>query len=204
MIKSVRCDKLTSTRLAKRKFYRINHYIQAQKVRVVDEAGKQIGVLLLGEALKKAEKTGLDLVEVAPNAKPPVCKIIDFKKFKYLESKKQKEERKKAKKGEIKEIRFRPFIAKKDLEFRLTRAEEFLKEGNKLKVTVRFFGREITRKQFGYDLLKKLVDKLSSLSTIEQEPKFFGRQLTMILSPIKGGKSGQKKTKNKKINKKKV
>jgi translation initiation factor IF-3 len=190
--------------LAKRKFYRINHYIKAQKVRVVDEVGKQVGVLLLGEALKKAGEAGLDLVEVAPNASPPVCKIIDFKKFKYLESKKQKEERKKAKKGEIKEIRFRPFIAKKDLEFRFGRAEKFLKEGHKLKVTVRFFGREITRKQFGYDLLKKFVDRLSYLSTIEQEPKFFGRQLTMTLSPVKGGKGGKKQTKDKKVNKKKV
>ncbi len=190
--------------MAKRKFYRINHYIQADQVRVVDEAGKQIGVLSLGEALKKANQVGLDLIEVAPKAKPPVCKIIDFKKFKYLESKKQKEERKKAKKGEIKEIRFRPFIAKKDLEFRLARAEEFLKEGHKLKVTVRFFGREITRKQFGYDLLKKIIGQLSSLSAIEQEPKFFGRQLTMTLSPLKGGQNGKNKAKDKKVNQKKV
>jgi translation initiation factor IF-3 len=190
--------------LAKRKFYRINQYIQADQVRVVDEAGKQIGVLSLSEALKKANQADLDLIEVAPKAKPPVCKIINFKKFKYLEAKKQKEERKKAKKGEIKEIRFRPFIAKKDLEFRLGRAEEFLKEGHKLKVTVRFFGREITRKQFGYDLLKKIIDQLSFLSTVEQEPKFLGRQLTMTLSPIKGGQSGKKQTKDKKIDKKKV
>ncbi len=190
--------------MAKRKFYRINHYIKAPKVRVVDEAGKQIGILSLGEALKKAEKVGLDLVEVAPNASPPVAKIIDFKKFKYLESKKKKEERKKSKKGEIKEIRFRPFIAKKDLEFRFARAEEFLKEGHKLKVTVRFFGREITRKQFGYELLKKFVDRLSFLSVVDQEPRFMGRQLVMVLSPSRASKNGQKKTKNKKVDKKKV
>ncbi len=191
--------------MAKRKFYRINHYIKASKVRVVDEAGKQIGILTLSEALKRAGKVGLDLVEVAPSAKPPVCKIIDFKKFKYLEAKKQKEERKKSKKGEIKELRLSPFIAKKDLEFRLNRAEEFLKEGHKVKVTVRFFGRQITRKEFGYKLLKNFVDRLSSISAVDQEPKFVGRQLTMTLTPAQGVKNGQKKkTKDKKVNQKKV
>jgi translation initiation factor IF-3 len=190
--------------LAKRKFYRINHYIQAQKVRVVDEAGKQIGVLALGEALKRATNVGLDLVEVAPNVSPPVCKIIDFKKFRYLESKKQKEERKKAKRGELKEIRLSPFIAKKDLELRFARAEEFLKEGYKLKITVRFFGRQITRKEFGYELLKKFVERLSFLSVVDQEPKFLGRQLVMVLSPSKGSKNGQKKAKDQKINRQKV
>lgn len=186
--------------MAKRKFYRINQYIRADKVRVVDEEGKQVGILSLREALEKAQKIGLDLVEVAPKTSPPVCKIIDFKKFKYLESKRLKDARRKAKRGEVKEIRLSPFIAKKDLEFRLKRAEEFLKEGDKVKVTVRFLGRQITRKEFGYELLKKFIKDLSYLSTIEQEPRFVGRQLTMLLSPIKGGKSGKEKTKNKKVN----
>lgn len=190
--------------MAKRKFYQINQYIRADKVRVVDETGKQVGVLPLGEALKKAQKSGLDLVEVAPTASPPVCKIIDFKKFKYLESKKLKDARKKAKGGELKEIRLSPFIAKNDFEFRLGRAEQFLKEGNKVKVTVRFWGRQITRKEFGYELLKKFIEKLSYLSTIEQEPRFAGRQLAMVLSPAKEDKSGKEKAKDKKINKKKV
>lgn len=199
MSKSVKCDKLKTERLAKRKFYRINQYIRADRVRVVDEEGKQVGILPLREALEKAQKIGLDLVEIAPTASPPVCKIIDFKKFKYLESKKAREARKKAKKGEIKEIRLSPFIAKKDLEFRLGRAEEFLKEGDKVKVTVRFFGRQITRKEFGYELLKNFIKDLSYLSTIEQEPRFVGRQLVMLLSPAKGGKDGKEKTKDKKI-----
>lgn len=199
MSKSVKCDKLKTERLVKRKFYRINQYIRADRVRVVDEEGKQVGILPLREALEKAQKIGLDLVEIAPTASPPVCKIIDFKKFKYLESKKAREARKKAKKGEVKEIRLSPFIAKKDLEFRLGRAEEFLKEGDKVKVTVRFFGRQITRKEFGYELLKKFIKDLSYLSTIEQEPRFVGRQLVMLLSPAKGGKDGKEKTKDKKI-----
>ncbi|HUS51934.1 MAG TPA: translation initiation factor IF-3 [Candidatus Bathyarchaeia archaeon] len=191
-------------RLAKRKFYQVNHYIRAPKVRVVDETGKQVGVLSLGEALKKAGEAGLDLVEVAPYAKPPVAKIIDFKKFKYLEAKKQKEERKKSKKGEMKELRFSPFIAKKDFEFRLLRAEKFLKEGHKVKITVRFFGRQITRKEFGYDLLKKLVGELAPFSVVDQEPKFVGRQLTMTLTPAEGSKNDKKKAKNKKVNQEKV
>lgn len=184
----------------KRKFYRLNHYIQADQVRVVDEKGKQIGVMLLGEALKQAREKGLDLVEVAPKAQPPVCKIIDFKKFKYLESKRAKEERKKTKKVEIKEIRLTPFMADGDFGYRMKRASEFLKEGHRVKLVVSFKGRQMGKKEFGYQILKKSVEELDSESKTDGDPRFIGRRLMLALAPDKGGNSGKKeKDKNQKI-----
>jgi len=179
-----------------KKFYRLNQYITAPTVRVVDEQGKQIGVLLISEALKKAKELNADLVEVAPNANPPVCKIVDFKKFKYLEAKKQQKEKKQSKKVEIKEIRLTPFIAKNDFSFRIRRAEKFLKEGNKVRVTVRFHGRQIARKGFGYELISKAKESLSHYAKEEGKPKFIGNQLEILLSPIMGGKNEQKEDKN--------
>lgn len=177
-----------------KKFYRINQYITAKEVRTVDEGGKQIGVLALAEALTKAREKGLDLVEVAPEAKPPVCKVIDFKKFKYLEAKKQQESKKKTKKVEIKEVRLAPFIAVNDLNFLLRRAQKFLAEGNKVKISVRFHGRQMTKKNFGYELIKKAVANLSESAQTEGEPKFMGRQLEVILVPIKKNKNVNQKT----------
>jgi len=187
-----------------KKFYRINQYIQAKEVRVVDDKGKQIGVLSIEKALKQAQSTGLDLVEVAPNAKPPVCKIIDFKKFKFLESRKQQQDKKKIKKVELKVVQLSPFIAENDFNYRLKKAEEFLKEGNKVKISVVFKGRQITKKDFGYKLMEKVLEKLKPYSKIDFEPKFVGRKLEMTLKPIKGGKSGKAKDENKKIRQKKV
>lgn len=195
---------IQSKRKLAKKFYRINQYIQAAEVRVVDEKGKQIGVMPITKALKQAQEKGLDLVEVAPKAQPPVCKIIDFKKFKFLQSKKKQEERKKSKKVALKEIWLTPFIAENDFNFRLERAVGFLKQGDRVKLVVRFRGREMTKKEFGYELLKRATERLKSFSKIEIEPKFVGRQLGMVFTPLKGGKSGQEKIKNKKINKKKV
>jgi len=168
-----------------KKFYRLNQYITAPNVRVVDERGEQIGILPISEALKKARDLNVDLVEVAPSANPPVCKIIDFKKFKYLEAKKHQEEKRKSKKVEIKEVRLTPFIAKNDFDFRIKKAEEFLKEGNKVKITVKFHGRQLTRKEFGYKLIAKAKERLAFCSKLEVEPKFVGNQLEMLLSPIK-------------------
>lgn len=188
----------------KRRFYRINQYIQASKVRVVDEKGKQIGVMPLNQALKQAQEKELDLVEVAPKAQPPVCKIIDFKKFRFQEEKRQKENKKKSKKVELKQVRLRPFIAENDFNFRIRRAKKFLKDGDKVKITVFFRGREITKKDFGYELLKKTIEKLSSLAEVEIEPKFTGRQMEIILKPTKRSKGEQKKVQNKKISRQKV
>lgn len=184
-------------RKLRKKFYRINHYIQAREVRVVDEEGKQVGVLTTEKAIKQAQEKGLDLVEVAPSAKPPVCKIIDFKKFRFLESRKQKEEKKKTKKVGLKEVKFGPFIAENDFNFRLKRAEEFLKEGNKVKIAVFFRGRQITKKDFGYRLLEKALEKLKPFSEVDFSPKFVGRRLEMTLRPIKGVKSGKEKKESK-------
>lgn len=148
------------------------------------------------EALFKARQAGLDLVEVASNAKPPVCKIIDFKKFKYQEDKKQRAGKKKNKAGETKEIRFTPFIAKGDYELRIKRAKGFLEEGEKVRLTVRFVGRQITRKQFGYDLLKKVNDTLREISKVEVEPKWHGRMLSMVLKPSQKQSKKNEQTKN--------
>jgi len=165
------------------KFYRINQYIQAKEVRVVDESGKQIGIMPIFAAIQKAREAGIDLVEVAPNAKPPVAKIIDFKKFKYLEAKKEREEKKGQKGGELKEVRFTPFIAQNDLNIRVERIKEFLKEGNKVRVIVRFSGRQITKKDFGYKVINQVIEKLGELAKKESEPKFLGRELSLILAP---------------------
>lgn len=183
-------------KLAK-KFYRLNHYIQAKEVRVVDEKGKQIGVLTVEKALKQAQNRGLDLVEVAPSAKPPVCKIIDFKKFKFLESKKEQEEKRKTKKVGLKEVKFGPFIAENDLNFRLKKAEKFLKQGNKVKIAVVFRGRQITKKDFGYRLIEKSLAKLKPYSEVDFKPKLVGRKLEVILNPARGNKSGQEKKETK-------
>lgn len=195
---------ILSKRKLEKKFYRINQYIQAKEIRVVDDEGKQIGVMPLEKALKQAQEKGLDLVEVAPSAKPPVCKIIDFKKFKFLESKKEQKDKKKSKKVDVKVVQLSPFIAENDLNFRLNRAEEFLKEGNKVKIAVVFKGRQITKKDFGYKLIEKAVEKLKPFSEVDFEPKFAGRRLEMTLKPTKGGKNDQTKNENKKISQKKI
>lgn len=152
---------------------------------MVDEKGEQIGVLTKEEALFKARQKGLDLVEVASNAKPPVCKIIDFKKFKYQEDKKERIGRKGGPKQETKEIRFTPFIAQNDFNIRIERAKEFLEEGHKVKLTVKFMGRQITRKEFGYNLIKKALEQLQTSAKIETEPKWQGKLLMTILAPLK-------------------
>lgn len=201
MLKKGKFDKLKRKLI--RRFYRINQYIQAEKVRVVDEKGKQIGVVSLKKAQNLAQQIGLDLVEVASKAQPPVCKIIDFKKFRFQEEKKQKEGQKKSKKVELKEVRLRPFIAENDYNFRIKKAEKFLKEGNKVKIAVLFRGREVTKKEFGYELLKRTIEKLSSLAEVEIEPSFSGHRLEMVLKPVKGDKNEPKEIQNKKVNRQK-
>jgi len=165
--------------------HRLNHQIQSDQVRVIDSQGKQIGVLSLSEALKEAQKDGLDLIEIAPQAKPPVCKLVDYKRFTYEQEKKRAKERKKAKKTELKEVRFTPFIAENDFNVRLKRAEKFLKNGSKLKLSVKFKGRELGKKQFGHQVLEKAIEALKPLAQIETDPKFIGRRLELLLKPIK-------------------
>jgi len=175
------------------KFYRINQYIRAEKVRVINDKGKQLGIISLQEALKKTEEAKLDLVEVAPKAVPPVCKIIDFKKFKYLEAKKEKEEKKRSKKTELKGIRLGLFMAENDFNFRLNHAEKFLKEGHKVKISLRFKGRQAMRKDLGLQLLKKALEKLNSFAQVDVEPRIIGQNAEMVLSPLKVKKKEKEK-----------
>ncbi|OGD54529.1 translation initiation factor IF-3 [Candidatus Beckwithbacteria bacterium RBG_13_35_6] len=168
-----------------KRFYRINQYILSPSVRVVDEKGSQVGVMPTQEAIFKARQKGLDLVEVAPEAKPPVVKIIDFKKFKYQEDKKFREGKKKGIKQNTKEVRFTPFIAKNDFEVRIKKVIDFLGEGNNVKLSVKFVGRQFTRKEYGYKLLNEALDKLKGYGRTQDEPKWQGRLLTTTLSPFK-------------------
>ncbi len=149
-------------------------------MRLLDEEGKQIGIVSKLEALQKAKELNIDVVEIAPNAKPPVAKLIDFKKFKYQEAKKERENRKNQKNVGVKEIRLRPFIGQHDFDTRKGRTQEFLDEGNQVKLVVFFRGREITRKEFGYDVLKRFVLALESARLV-REPHMEGRNLVAMV-----------------------
>ncbi len=168
--------------MKQQKFYRLNQYISAPTLRVLNEEGKQIGILTREEALKKAQEEKLDLVEIAPQAKPPVAKIIDFKKFRYLEEKKEKKGQKTQK---TKEVKMRPFIGENDFNFRLRRAQEWLKEGQNVRVTVNFRGREFTQKEAGFALLEKFSQGVSSFGQPKDKPKMMGPNLFILLEPLK-------------------
>lgn len=169
-----------------RKFYRLNYQITAPNVRLLDEEGKQIGVVTKLEALQKAKEAGVDVVEIAPNASPPVAKLIDYKKFKYQEAKKDRESRKNQKNVGVKEIRLRPFIGQHDFDTRLSQAKEFLGDGNQVKINVAFKGREITRKEFGFAVMKRFIESLAGVKVV-REPKMLGRVLeAMVVNNKKG------------------
>jgi len=175
-----------------RKFYRINERIFASNLRVLDAEGKQIGVLTRYEALQKAKELGVDLVEVAPMASPPVVRIIDFKKFLYQESKKKNEEKKRSKISETKEIRLGPFMNGHDLETMIRRGTGFLEDNDKVRLIVKFMGRQIAHPEFGKEIMQKVIDALSSFSKLERDPHFEGKQLIAILSPEKKNKNEKK------------
>ena len=177
-------------------FYRLNYSITAPTLRLIDESGKQLGIVSREEALKKASEAGIDLVEVAAKARPPVCRLIDFKKFQYIQSRKAREEKKKLKEVELKEIRMGPFVASRDLEIRLGRIKDFLTEGHRVKVTVRFAGRQMAHPEFGHELLHKIVEELKEISQVEREAKFEGRNLTLILGKISKKRMEEKNAKN--------
>jgi len=168
---------------------RINQAIRAKEVRVIDESGKQIGVMTASEALRLAQERNLDLVEVAPNAEPPVCRIIDFGKFMYERTKKEREAKKGQKSIEIKELRIRPKTNWYHTGFKLKRVREFLKAGNKIRVRVIFRAREITHTTIGRDILEKVAVELADAATVEQAPQMDGKSLVMLLAPgpMKGG-----------------
>jgi translation initiation factor IF-3 len=149
---------------------------------VIDDKGEMIGILHIKEALLKAEELGVDLVEVAPHAKPPVAKLIDFSKFLYQLKKKKQEERKHIKGSETKQIRFGPFIGDHDLDIKLKKAKEFLTEGNKVKFAVRFTGRQMGHTEIGREKLDTVLLKLGELAKVEREAKMEGRQMVMMVT----------------------
>lgn len=170
-----------------RKFYRVNERIFANTLRVLDTEGKQIGIISKFEALSKAKDQGLDLVEIAPAATPPVAKIIDFKKFLYQEEKKKREEKKKAKSSETKEVRLGPFMSDNDLGVMIRRAREFLQNGDKVRLVVVFSGRQITHPEFGHKTLDKALEELGDISKTERDRHLEGKKLIILISPDKKG-----------------
>jgi translation initiation factor IF-3 len=161
----------------------VNREITARSVRLVGADGEMIGVVSLRDALYAAEDAGLDLVEVAPQAEPPVCKILDFGKFKYEAQKKANEARKKQKIIEVKELKLRPNIDDNDYDVKMRAARRFLEEGDKVKVTMRFRGREMAHQDIGMSVLMRVRDALEDLVKVEQMPKLEGRQMIMVLAP---------------------
>ncbi len=162
---------------------RVNQEITAPRVRLVDADGEMVGVVTRREALDLAIEANLDLVEVSPNAEPPVCKILDNGKYKYELQKKKNEAKKKQKIIEIKEIQIRPMIDDNDFDVKRRAAERFLKEGNKVKVTMRFRGREISHQEIGMEVINRFKDTFEELAKVETSPRFEGKQMLMILAP---------------------
>ena len=152
-------------------------------VRLVDENGEMLGVLPVQDALERAKESGLDLVEVSPNAAPPVCKILDYGKFKYEEQKRANQARKKQKTFDVKEIKMRPGIDAHDYDVKMRAISKFLSTGDKVKVTMRFRGREMAHQEIGMDVLMKVKGELDEIAKVEQMPRLEGRQMTMVVAP---------------------
>ena len=163
--------------------HKINDQITTDPIRVIDSEGVMLGILSLKEGIEKAEEVGLDLVEVSPNAKPPVCKIIEYGKFKYAAQKKAAEARKKQKTVEVKERKFRPNIDTNDYEIKMRSVRKFISSGDKVKITMRFRGREMTHQDIGVKVLRRIREDLDTLVKIEQFPKLEGRQMVQIFAP---------------------
>ncbi len=162
---------------------RINNEIRVREVRVTNVNGEQLGIMPTNKALALAEQAHLDLVEVAPKAKPPVCRIMDFGKYRYEQQKREKEARKKQKVITVKEVKLRPNIEKHDFDVKTKNALRFINDGNKVKVTIMFRGRELSHPELGRDLLLKVADALKEYITVEREPKLEGKNMIMILAP---------------------
>ncbi|MFC4351848.1 translation initiation factor IF-3 [Fodinicurvata halophila] len=162
---------------------RVNDQIRNPKVRLIDEEGENVGVVEIHEAMERADNAGLDLVEIVPNSDPPVCKILDYGKYKYEAQKRANEARKKQKTIEVKEIKMRPNIDQHDYEVKMRAIQRFLSEGDKVKVTMRFRGREMVHQELGLNLLNRVRDETDDLGKIEQSPKMEGRQMTMVMAP---------------------
>lgn len=171
---------------------KVNREIRASKVRVINQLGEQVGVITLHEAIAMAEEVGLDLVEVVPGSVPPVCKIINYGKFRYDQTKREKESKKTRHQVKVKEVKIKPNIDPHDLETKMRHARDFLSKGNKVKVTCVFRGREMLHADIGEKLVKKVCEDLEEVATPEIPPKMLGRILSVVLAP--GGKKKPVKT----------
>lgn len=168
---------------------RINREIRAARVRVIDKNGDQLGVMLIGEALAKAELAKLDLIEIAPSAEPPVCKIIDYGKFRYQQTKKEKENKKSQHQVKVKETKIKPNIDDHDLQVKIRQAREFITKGNKVRITCVFRGREMAHPEIGRGVVQKICEDLADIAAPESPMKMLGKSLSVVLAP---GAKGRK------------
>lgn len=182
-------------RIAAEKRARLNEDITASEVRLIDAEGEQVGVVAIAEANRMAEEAELDLVEIVPNAEPPVCRIMDYGKFLFEQNKKRHAAKKKQKVIHIKEVKFRPGTEEGDYQVKLRNLTRFLNDGDKCKVTLRFRGREMSHRELGLKLLQRVAADLDDLGNVEQQPRLEGRQMVMVIAPVKKekGKTEPKK-----------
>jgi len=161
-----------------------NNRINSPEVQVIDSTGENLGIINTNKAISMAKEEGLDLIEIAPNAKPPVCKIIDMGKYKYDAQKKANKAKKKQKKIELKEIKLRPVTETHDYNFKLKNAQKFLSKGDKVKFTIRFKGRELQHSNLGHDLMNKIQEDIKLVGKVEMDPKLDGKQMIMVIQPL--------------------
>ncbi|HOK17870.1 MAG TPA: translation initiation factor IF-3 [Caldisericia bacterium] len=175
---------------------RVNKAIKAKEVRVIDNDGKQLGVFPIEQALSLAEEKNLDLVEINANINPPVCKIVDYGKFKYELTKKKKEAKKKQVTFDVKNLELRPFIGKGDLQYKVKNAKEWLINGDKVRISIYFRGRELVNKEKGFELLRSVINQLKDVGVVEREPFFQGKRIECLIGPIKKGGNKDAQIKN--------
>ncbi len=187
------CNSLRTTTIARRPHNappqrdtgpRVNDKIRSNEIRLIGAEGENVGVVTPSRAMEMAEQVGLDLVEISPNANPPVCKIMDFGKFKYEQQKRESEARKKQKIIEVKEVKFRPNTDKHDYEVKMRNVYKFLENGDKVKITLRFRGREMAHQNLGRELLERVAEDTKEMGKIENMPKMEGRQMVMMIGPL--------------------
>ena len=171
-------------RRTKPKGPKANHRINSQEVQVIASSGENLGIMNTNKAISIAKEEGLDLIEIAPKANPPVCKIIDIGKYKYEAQKKASKAKKKQKRSELKEIKLRPVTETHDYNFKIKHAQKFLSKGDKVKFTIRFKGRELMHSNLGNDLMNRIKEDIKSVGKVEMDPKFEGKQMTMVIQPL--------------------
>ena len=171
-------------RRTKPKGPKANHRINSQEVQVIASSGENLGIMNTNKAISIAKEEGLDLIEIAPKANPPVCKIIDMGKYKYEAQKKASKAKKKQKRSELKEIKLRPVTETHDYNFKIKHAQKFLSKGDKVKFTIRFKGRELMHSNLGSDLMNRIKEDIKSVGKVEMDPKFEGKQMTMVIQPL--------------------